>query len=243
MRYLTILMLLFAMTACDFAPRVENPFKHLTPDDSPQEEVVPDIEFKEPIYVNSIPGIPYWKGRRTGGTWIQVDAENASEYVKINVPQPPPDPRYKLKEFITLIAKVSVGIGFVMLLAGAVAFIYKAPVWDDLLIIGAIAFGGGVAVAVSYALVVIVAPIISFSLICYAGYVMYKKQKHGKVVDDLVDSFDLVKNAGAWDDQIKDKCAKLQNGAKKHVEASKRRRERNKKRQARVQATLAEPAG
>jgi hypothetical protein len=181
--FITIILLPILLTSCDF----KNPLESLKPKDN---RVEYENKLTQPLYSCDVPGVPVWTGKRFGGMYTKHTPEEVKAMV--GVPNIPPDPRYEIKAWITLLAKIASGLGLLGMLIGAVLFVYQNPAWDDVAIVAAVSFSGGLTVAVSYNLIVIVIPTLTLCAVGYFGYVIYQKHSKQKVTDEMLDMCDLL---------------------------------------------------
>lgn len=218
MRKLLIILLPLFLASCEF----KNPLEKLKPQ---KQEIKFENGLAEPLYSCVVPGIPTSGSSRLGGMYIKHSPEEVADMV--GKPVIPPDPRHEIKSWITLLAKASSGIGFLGLLAAAILFVYRNPVWDDVAIVAAVAFSAGLTVAVSYNLIVIVIPLLTLSAVCYFVYIIYQKHTKEKVNDEMLDMCDIL--TGVVDespeliDQMKE-AGVVSDKFKKHVDKSIKRR-------------------
>jgi hypothetical protein len=190
LNYLIMFALLMTMASCDF----KNPVETLKPDER-IENWKPKT--KEPVYRKQV--IRWWPDK-----YVQL----TDEELRGLIDAPPPDPRHEIKEWLTLLAKIATGLGLLGMLIAAVLFVYQNPVWDDLGIVSAVAFCGGLTIAISYNLIVVVVPIMTLCVVGYFIYVIYNKHVKNKDTESLIEAFDLISEMGDEGNKVQEALKK-----------------------------------
>lgn len=195
----TIIIIPLFLTSCDF----KNPAEALIPEKKQEKEELPSGPVPD-LYTNGIPGLPYWPGQRIGGTYTKLTFDEMKSIARtiLGMQYEAPDPREEIKEWLTLLAKVATGIGLAGMLAAAVLFVYQNPVWDDVGIVSAVSFSGGLTTAISYNLITIVVPVLTLCAVGYFVYIVYHKHTKSKATEKLALAFDLLAELGDEGDKV-----------------------------------------